>query len=118
MKYKWLNGYKATLSEKLTATDRLLPITNARELAEMLGEDHTYLVINDGTGAEIVKAYRFGNEVKIERGQDGTTSKAFPTGSCVKWEATESGITETVCNGDFKCQDKLKDGEKSCCCEQ
>lgn len=113
--YKWLNGYSTSLSGKLNATDGLLPITNARELAEMLGENHTYLTINDGTGAEIVKAYAFGNEVKIERGKDGTAAKAFPTGSCVKWEATESGITETVCDGNFRCKDKL---EKECCCSE
>lgn len=105
MKYKWLNGYKTALSEKLTATDRLLPITNARELAEMLGEDHTYLVINDGTGAEIVEAYAFGKEVKIERGKDGTQAKTFPSGACVKWEVTKQGMTETVCNSDFSCCD-------------
>lgn len=81
---------------------------SARELAEWLGENHTYLTINDGTGAEIVKAYAFGNEVKIERGQDGTQPKTFPAGACVKWEATKSGIEETICNADFKCSEKLK----------
>lgn len=116
MKYKWLNGYSTSLSGKLNATDGLLPITNTRELAEKLGEDHTYLVINDGTGAEIVKAYAFGNEVKIERGKDGSSAKAFPMGSCVKWEATQAGITETVCNGDFQCKNVLEENQK-CCCE-
>ncbi len=111
MKYKWLNGYSTSLSGKLAATDGLLPITNARELAERLGEDHTYLVINDGTGAEIVKAYAFGNEVKIERGKDETQAKAFPAGACVKWEVTKLGITETVCNSDFSCCDF----DESCC---
>lgn len=97
MKYKWLNGYSTSLSGKLNATDGILPITNARELAEKLGEDHTYLVINDGTGAEIVKAYAFGNEVKIERGKDGSSAKAFPMGSCVKWEFTQSAFNDLGC---------------------
>ena len=56
MKYQFLNGFSTSLTEKLNATDGLLPITEARALAEKLGENHTYLVINDGTGAEIVKA--------------------------------------------------------------
>ena len=113
MKYKWLNGFTTSLNGKLNATDGLLPITNARELAEMLDEDHTYLVINDGTGAEIVKAYAFGKEVKIERGQDGTSAKTFPSGACVKWEVTKQGMTETVCNSDFSCCDFDED----CCCK-
>lgn len=115
MKYKWLNGFTTSLNGKLNATDGLLPITNARELAEMLDEDHTYLVINDGTGAEIIKAYRFGNEVKIERGKDGTQAKTFPSGACVKWEVTKQGMTETVCNSDFKCCEDL---DKGCGCDK
>lgn len=75
MSYKWLNGYSTVLNDKLNAKDGLLPIDDAKNLAETLDSDHTYLTINDGTGAEIVKAYAFGNEVKIERGQDGTERK-------------------------------------------
>lgn len=116
MKYKWLNGYTSQLSEKLSATDKLLPITDARSLADQLDDKHTYLVINDGTGAEIVKAYRFGNQIKIERGQDGTTAKTYPAGSCVKWEATQSGITETVCQSDFNCCGNDDDQDCGCGC--
>ncbi|OOF40840.1 hypothetical protein BKK47_02740 [Rodentibacter mrazii] len=108
MKYQFLNGFNASLTEKLNATDGLLPIINAKELAEKLGENHTYLVINDGTGAEIVKAYAFGNEVKIERGKDGTEAKTFPTGSCVKWEFTESAFNDLGCPSEEK---------GDCCCE-
>lgn len=97
MKYKWLNGFSTSLNGKLNAADGLLPITEARALAERLGADHTYLVINDGTGAEIVKAYAFGNEVKIERGKDGTEPKTFPAGSCVKWEFTQSAFNDLGC---------------------
>lgn len=97
MKYQFLNGFSASLTEKLNATDGLLPITEARALAEKLGENHTYLVINDGTGAEIVKAYAFGTQVKIERAKDSTTAKTFPAGSCVKWEFTQSGFNDLGC---------------------
>lgn len=105
MKYQWLNGYTTSLNGKLNSTSGLLPIDGERELAEKLGENHTYLIINDGTGAEIVKAYAFGNQVKIERGKDGTEAKTFPMGACVKWEVTKQGITETVCSSDFSCCD-------------
>ena len=105
MGYKWLNGYSTSLSAKLGTQDRLLPITDAKELSQKLDTEHSYLVINDGTGAEIVKVISFGEQVKIERGQDGTEAKAFPAGSCVKWEVTKIGMTETVCDSDFKCCD-------------
>ncbi|MFZ7136609.1 hypothetical protein ACLSZP_09775 [Avibacterium avium] len=109
MTYKWLNGFTASLNEKLNATDKLLPITEARGLAEKLNDDYTYLVINDGTGAEIVKAYRFGNDVKIERGQDGTQAKTFPMGACVKWEFTQSAYNDGEYNQD-------KDNDECVCC--
>lgn len=105
--YKWLNGYSTSLNGKLNATDGLLPIADARELDEKLDADHTYLVINDGTGAEIVKTYAFGNEVKIERGQDGTTAKTFPAGACVKWEFTQSAFNDLGCPSEEK---------SGCCC--
>lgn len=97
MKYQFLNGFSTSLAEKLNTTDGLLPITEACVLAEKLGENHTYLVINDGTGAEIVKAYAFGTQVKIERAKDSTTAKTFPAGSCVKWEFTQSGFNDLGC---------------------
>ncbi|WP_439242504.1 hypothetical protein [Lonepinella sp. BR2474] len=105
MGYKWLNGYSTSLNAKLSSTDRILPIDDAKTLSQTLDADHSYLVINDGTGAEIVKVISFGHQVKIERGQDGTEAKTFPSGSCVKWEVTKQGMTETVCNSDFKCCD-------------
>ncbi len=113
-KYKWLNGYSTSLNAKLSSTDGLLPIDDAATLATKLDADHTYLVINDGTGAEIVKAIAFGNQVKIERGKDGTEAKTFPAGSCVKWEVTKQGMTETVCNSDFSCCDF----DENCCGKQ
>lgn len=117
MSYKWLNGYATELQDKLTKTGGLLPIgSEARNLAEKLKVDHSYLVINDGTGAEVVKVVRFGNEVKITRGQDGTEPKSFPAGSCVKWEVTKSGITDTVCAKEFKCQLPKDDCECTCNC--
>ncbi|THA12427.1 hypothetical protein [Rodentibacter pneumotropicus] len=107
-KYKWLNGYTTSLNAKLSSTDGILPIDDAALLASKLDIDHSYLVINDGTGAEIVKAIAFGNQVKIERGKDGTESKTFPAGSCVKWEFTESAFNDLGCPSEEK---------SDCCCE-
>lgn len=109
MTYQFLNGFSASLSEKLNSTDGLLPITEARAFAEKLGENHTYLVINDGTGAEIIKAYAFGTQVKIERAKDGTQAKTFPIGACVKWEFTQSAFNDLGCPSEEK--------SDSGCCE-
>lgn len=111
MSYKWLNGYTTTLTEKLDKASGLLPIDDARALAEKLDADHTYLILNDSTGAEIVKATAFGNQVKIERGQGDTVAKTFPQGTCVKWETTQMGVEETICSAD--CSEK----ETDCGCE-
>lgn len=108
-KYLWLNGWKARLDKALPADGRLLSV---RGLAERLAAGYTYLTLDDGTGAEIVKAEAFGNDVKITRGLDGTEAKAFPAGTCVRWEATRMGIRDTVCAADFECCKTVSDG---CC---
>lgn len=115
MSYVWLNGYKTKLSERLGKEAGLFPIEDAKGLAAKLGSGHTYLVMSDGTGTEIVKATTFGSEIKIERAQGGTEAKSLPPGSCVKWEATKMGIEETVCDADFKCQEKVKNVDPCGC---
>ena len=107
MSYLWLNGYTSVLSSSLGSTDSVLPVNDAANLAALLISGHTYLTLNDGTGAEIVRAESFGAKVKLVRAQDGTAAKAFPTGSCIKWEATRQGIKETVCASDFNCCDEM-----------
>ncbi|WP_268747404.1 hypothetical protein [Rodentibacter pneumotropicus] len=41
-------------------------------------------------------------------GKDGTEAKAFPAGSCVKWEFTESAFNDLGCPSEEK---------SDCCCE-
>lgn len=53
--------------------------------------------------------------MKIVRAQGGTEAKSFPPGACVKWEATKMGIEETVCDADFKCQQKVLDVDPCGC---
>lgn len=105
--YKWLNGYSTSLNAKLSSTDGILPIDDAQQLAKRLDAAHSYLVINDGTGAEIVKVIAFGEQVKIERGKDGTEPKTFPAGTCVKWEFTQAAFNDLGCPSEEK---------SNCCC--
>lgn len=113
MGYKWLNGYQTQLTSTLAKDGRLLTVDSATAaaLAVKLDADYTYLVINDGTGAEVVKAIAFGNQVQIDRAQEGTEANAYPAGSCVRWEVTKSGIEDTVCDNAFKCSQKVKCGQ-------
>lgn len=117
MSYQWLNGYKTKTHERLDKAGGLLPVEDAKSLAAKLGSGHTYLTLSDPTGVEIVKATAFGDDVKIDRAQGGTEAKTFPAGACIKWEATKMGIEETVCDADFKCQEKLKDVDP-CGCQE
>lgn len=100
--YIWLNGFKSRLSSSLPSSGGVLEVVD-KSLSNRLIEGYTYLVIDDGTGAEIVKAETLGDQIKITRGMDGTVAKAFPSGACVSWQTTRLGIRDTVCNKDFNC---------------
>lgn len=115
MGYQWLNGFKTKLSERLDKESGILPVEDAKSLAAKLGSGHTYLTVTDGMNTEIVKATTFGEEVKIERAQGGTEATTFAYGTCVRWEATKMGIEETVCDAEFKCQQKVLDVDPCGC---
>lgn len=116
MGYKWLNGFRTILTERLDNKASAIEVQHKRHLAQQLrGRSHTYLVLADGINIEIVKAELFGQEIKITRGQEGTEPRSFHIGTCVKWEATKSGIEETVCAAEFECQQKVRD-IKPCGC--
>lgn len=99
---KWLYGYCAKLADVLAVRDGILPVTAAADLAARLVDGHTYLLVDDGTGAELVRAEAFGNQVKITRGLGGTAARAFPAGSCVKWTVTEEAVKAAACAADCR----------------
>lgn len=100
-----LSAFKTTLTGHITARDKQLPIAITPEMHQALGADgYTYLTISNMVGQEIVKAYLYDDKVLVERGQDGTTARPFPNGSCVDANPTWAGVQAFVCQVD--------------CCEQ
>jgi hypothetical protein len=87
----------------LTATATTLPLANgdAGSLATKIGATgHAWLTISDPIGAEVVKASVFNGQILIERGQDGSTARVFPAGSCVDARMTSAAVKDLICNYD------------------
>lgn len=97
-KYLWLHGYRSQLAKKLTKKDGLIQVLNQSDLWDKLAAGYSFLTIADCAAVEVVRVERFGNDVKITRGAEGTQAQAFPAGSCVMWEVTQSGV-QAACNG-------------------
>lgn len=95
--YLWLHGFRSQLAKKLTKKDGLIYLTNQNDLWQKLANGYSFVTITDGTVAEVVRVERFGNDIKITRNEEGTQAQAFPAGSCVMWEVTQSAV-QAACN--------------------
>lgn len=107
-KYLWLHGYRSQLTKKLTKKDGLIQVLNQSDLWDKLAAGYSFLTIADGAAVEVVRVERFGNDVKITRGAEGTQAQAFPAGSCVMWEITQSGVQAACGNANME--------KKKCAC--
>lgn len=103
-KYLWLHGYRSQLTKKLTKKDGLIQVLNQSDLWDKLAAGYSFLTIADGAAVEVVRVERFGNDIKITRGAEGTQAQAFPAGSCVMWEVTQSGV-QAACVQNGKADD-------------
>ena len=95
--------FTASLSDRLDKGDRSLPLNTTDEnrlKAAVPDGDYTYLVIRDPTGAEIVKVENTCGTLLVTRGQDGTTARNFPRGSCIRYETTPAIVKDLICNYD------------------
>lgn len=102
--------FSATLVSKLEKDALLLPLSELDrvDLLDQLGEDgnYTYLVLRaDNIRSEIVKVTVKCNELVLERGQDSTTAKTFPRGTCVLFLVTPMIVKHLICNYDC-CEDE------------
>lgn len=113
-RYLWLHGYRCKLSRRLNKEDGILPIVDTQKLGSLLNLGFSYLTINDGVNTEVVKVERFGNDIKITRGTNGTEPQSFPPSSCVFWEITKSGIYHALCDEEFNCCDDEKEDDCGC----
>lgn len=96
-------SFSTTLMGKINKGDTILPISNNDMglLKSLVPEgDHTYLVIRDPTGAEIVMATHTCSGILLTRGLDGTSDRAAPRGSCVSFEMTPAVVKDLICSHD------------------
>lgn len=65
----------------------------AQQLVLQLGGNYTYASISDGVNYEIIRIDSVNPpNLIVTRGQDGTTTSAFPQGACIRYVWTAEGI--------------------------
>ena len=100
------HGFQGRLAASMGPTDTSLPLVagDAALLASSLGQTHhAWLTVYDPTGSEVVRATAWGGQILVERGQDGSTPRTFPPGSCVDARVTYAGVKDLMCN--YSCCD-------------
>jgi hypothetical protein len=95
------NFARTTLRASITpASTQLMLAIGGGAYFEIGSGNHMYVTIEDGQSVEIVKYTNTGpvvnDAITVERGQDGTTAKAFPAGACVKVAWNVAQVTELV----------------------
>lgn len=96
-------GPKYQLASALSAAGTVLPLSaaNSAALATAIGASgHAWLTLEDPLGSEVVKATVFNSTVMILRGQDSSTARAFPAGTCIDARVTYAGLKDLMCNFD------------------
>lgn len=96
MAAKFATGWSAALKSDLSTSATILPLAvkDMTRLCNTLGSgNHTFLVLGNGTGVEVVRAECSGGNVVIERGDDPI---AVPAGGCVRFEVTEDLLADYV----------------------
>lgn len=89
MALSFSNFVRTTLRSPVTPSDTTLLLeAGSGALFNVTSGDYFYITVNDGTTVEVMKYTSIGpiinDTIPVERGQDGTTAKAFPAGSCVQ----------------------------------
>lgn len=92
MPIKFATGWVASLTDDLSATATVLPLSlsSRQRFSELVGaseaDGHTFIVLSNGAASEVVRAYTHNGVVRIER---ASPSIVVPTGSCVRFEVTQ-----------------------------
>lgn len=95
------NFVKTTLRAPLRATDTHLQLAIGSGLAfNFTVGDYCYLTLEDRSTHEVVKytssGVVVGDNIPVLRGQDGSTPRAFPAGTCVTISWNEAQITDLI----------------------
>lgn len=103
MRYAFLNNFSQILAADLAAGATTLTLDGGGSLLSNASADLVYtLTLDDGEGTtEIVHVTgATGNDLTIERGKEGTTDAAWPTGSAVEMRLT-AGAMDKMVQGPF-----------------
>lgn len=96
MRYAFLNNFSQILAADLAAGATTLTLDGGGSLLSNASADLVYtLTLDDGEGTtEIVHVTgATGNDLTIERGKEGTTDAAWPTGTTVEMRVTAESVT-------------------------
>ena len=106
--------FDASTTAKMTANAVNLPISDGA-MADLLGlltntEDYTFLALKSEQTYEVVKAYKRGSLIVLDRAQEGTDAVLHPMGTCV---AAVSPLTLAVMK-EIACNYECCDGDCQC----
>lgn len=95
------NFARTTLRAAITPASTSLQLASGGGAYFAIGSgNYVYLTVEDGNSVEIMKFTNTGiivnDTIAVERGQDGTTAKAFPAGACVKVAWNVAQVTDLV----------------------
>lgn len=100
MPYTAAVSFSVNLTGKLADIDTDLPIADDK-LAELLtaipAGSFSYMRLCDGFGIEIVKVSNIHGNIRLERGQELTAARTFPSGSVIEHVMTPEAIRNIVC---------------------
>jgi len=91
-------GLSTRISKAISPSDTQikLPLGDGSKF-RMSDTDHFYLTLRNGGVREVVKVVaRNGDELTVERGQDGTTAQSFGANSCANVEWNPAQLCEFV----------------------
>lgn len=91
-------GNKSTLAQGIVAaSDKLVLPNGAARLFRLSNQTHYYLTLRNSGRREVVRVVgAFGNELMVERGQDGTLPQVFPPGTCIEVEWNPQQLREFI----------------------
>lgn len=83
------------------SSNLLVPDANVyAQVQAVLGEagtDYTYMFLSDGVNVELIKVTQLNDGYfSIERGQDGTTARAFPLESRIYFEMSAIAVSDMI----------------------
>lgn len=95
------NFIRTALRTSITPNDNVLPLNQGTgALFNLPAGDYCYVTLEDRLNVEVVKYVStgqvVGDNLTVQRAQDGTVARAFPAGTCVKVAWNEAQVRELI----------------------